>query len=246
MGLHLQSAGRRWVGFLWGASCGVELYFLIRLVPSLSWWKERSSLFHSPSSCHWHREHSGALALVLGSSVGFTPWTVVEAVEKSLSFSLSWWNVKTVCWMRFLRLCGHVLVPAVNLSSQSQDQARLKLVCQVMHWRAHVLLWEKFKAGLIPVRESADRGNTTKGTDSSMITSEMSVPFAPGFSTLTCTWICEHCCSGWESQSVFSLPVKANAPTLLCATKLIMKYTKMFSVSWLHLKCQRFVFHVLA
>lgn len=100
---------------------------------------------------------------------------------------------------------------------------------------------------LIPVRDSADRGNTTKETDNnSMITSEMTVPFAPGFSTLTCTWICEHCCLGWESQSGFTLPVKANAPTLLCATKLIRKYTKMFSVSWLHLNCQRLIFHVLA
>lgn len=50
-----------------------------------------------------------------------------------------------------------------------------------MHWRACVLLWAKFNASLIPVRESAERGNTTKGTDNSMITSEMTVSFAPVF-----------------------------------------------------------------
>lgn len=82
-----------------------------------------------------------------------------------------------------------------------------------------------------PVRESAERGNTTTTTNKSMITSEVTVSFAPGFSTLTCTWICEHCCWGWESQSGFALPEKADTPALLCATKLIMKYTKMFSVS---------------
>lgn len=98
--------------FLWN-----ELYFLARLAPSLSWWKKGRPLFHSPSACHWHREHSGALALVLGSSVGFTPWAVVEAVETSLR-SFLYWNVKTVCveW-DFSGYGGHVLVPAVHLRS---------------------------------------------------------------------------------------------------------------------------------
>lgn len=98
--------------FLWN-----ELYFLARLAPSLSWWKKGRPLFHSPSACHWHREHSGALALVLGSSVGFTSWAVVEAVETSLR-SFLYWNVKTVCveW-DFSGYGGHVLVPAVHLRS---------------------------------------------------------------------------------------------------------------------------------
>lgn len=136
-----------------------ELYFLARLAPSLSWWKKGRPLFHSPSACHWHREHSGALALVLGSSVGFTPWAVVEAVETSLR-SFLYWNVKTVCveW-DFSGYGGHVLVPAVHLCSQSRDQAWLGLEYQVVCWCACVLLWAKFHTSLIPVRESAERGN---------------------------------------------------------------------------------------